>query len=144
MRSSDLKKKGISRYVQGRRKVWKCGVRGFLIVILCTAFTSQKMSRKREPFSINSCFFVHKYYFLSNYCKNHRVLGTENFFGYWLLMAWNLSTVMIDTGVNFRGKRSKMKLENGEWGSGFIWWSHAILFNQWCRNHLYSRWANNR
>ena len=31
-----------------------------------------------------------------------------------------LSTGMIGSGVNFRGKRSKMKLENGEWGSGFI------------------------
>ena len=59
MRSSDLKKKR-DRSVQGRRKVWKCGVRGFLIILL--HLRRKKMSRKREPFSINFCFFVHKYF----------------------------------------------------------------------------------
>ena len=84
MRSSDLKKK--DRSMQGRRKVWKCGVRGFLIILL--HLRRKKMSRKREPFSINFCFFVHKKYisnyFLSNYCTDYRVLVTKDFYGYWL------------------------------------------------------------
>ena len=129
-------------------------------MIILLHLRRKKMSRKREPFSINFCFFVHKKYisnyFLSNYCTDYRVLVTKDFYGYWLPWLeivdshdWFWSKLCIPSTLNTRPFNVHLDFWKSRSWEIKIWFKPKKNFRSstpgfflgvWYKSSFFSRW----